>query len=140
MLAWKIAPALAAGCTIVIKPSELTPLTALYIAKLATEAGLPSGVFNVLPGCGPITGNAIASHMDIQRVAFTGSTATGRRIAIAAAQSNLKGVGLELGGKSPSIVFPTANVEQAAAWTCLGIFFNSGQDCTAGSRIAVHEK
>ncbi|GAA5978799.1 hypothetical protein JCM5350_004826 [Sporobolomyces pararoseus] len=139
MWAWKVGPALAAGCTIVMKPSELTPLTALALCNLAQEAGFPKGVLNVLPGLGPTAGAAIASHMDVDKVAFTGSVATGRRIMSAAAESNLKKVTLELGGKSPSLVFPSADLEQAAAWSALGIFFNSGQDCTAGSRILVHE-
>ncbi|GAA5891054.1 hypothetical protein JCM5296_007363 [Sporobolomyces johnsonii] len=139
MWAWKVAPALAAGCTIVMKPSELTPLTALALCNLAKEAGFPAGVLNVVPGLGATAGAAIASHMDIDKVAFTGSVPTGRRIMEAAAKSNLKKVTLELGGKSPSIIFPSADLEQAAAWSALGIFFNSGQDCTAGSRIFVHE-
>ncbi|GAA5953175.1 hypothetical protein JCM21900_006128 [Sporobolomyces salmonicolor] len=139
MWAWKVGPALAAGCTIVMKPSELTPLTALALCNLAKEAGFPDGVLNVVPGLGATAGAAIASHMDIDKVAFTGSVPTGRRIMEAAAKSNLKKVTLELGGKSPSIIFPSADLEQAAAWSALGIFFNSGQDCTAGSRIFVHE-
>ncbi|GAA6058900.1 hypothetical protein JCM10212_002852 [Sporobolomyces blumeae] len=139
MWAWKVGPALAAGCTIVMKPSELTPLTALALCNLAQEAGFPKGVLNVVPGFGQTAGGAIASHMEIDKVAFTGSVATGRRIMAAAAESNLKKVTLELGGKSPSVIFPSADLEQAAAWSALGIFFNSGQDCTAGSRILVHE-
>ncbi|WOO80044.1 Aldehyde dehydrogenase [Vanrija pseudolonga] len=139
MWSWKVAPALAAGCTIVMKPSELTPLTALYMCDLVKEAGIPAGVINTVPGLGATTGEAISRHMDIDKVAFTGSVATGRRISVAAAESNLKKVTLELGGKSPSLVFPSADLEQAAAWTAMGIFWNSGQDCCASSRIYVHE-
>ncbi|GAA5931080.1 hypothetical protein JCM3775_000794 [Rhodotorula graminis] len=139
MWAWKIAPALAAGCTIVMKPSELTPLTALALCNLIAEAGYPAGVVNVVPGLGTTAGAAIAEHLKIDKVAFTGSVATGRRIMEAAAKSNLKKVTLELGGKSPSLVFPSADLEEAANWSALGIFYNSGQDCTAGSRILVHE-
>ncbi|TNY21893.1 putative aldehyde dehydrogenase [Rhodotorula diobovata] len=139
MWAWKVAPALAAGCTIVMKPSELTPLTALALCNLIVEAGYPAGVVNVVPGLGTTAGAAIASHPRIDKVAFTGSVATGRRIMEAAAKSNLKKVTLELGGKSPSLVFPSADLEEAANWSALGIFYNSGQDCTAGSRVFVHE-
>ncbi|OCF75606.1 aldehyde dehydrogenase (NAD+) [Kwoniella mangroviensis CBS 8886] len=139
MWAWKVAPALAAGCTVVMKPSELTPLTALVMCELAKEAGIPAGVINTLPGLGATTGDAICRHMDIDKVAFTGSVITGRRIAIAAAESNLKKVTLELGGKSPSIIFDSADVEQAASWVAMGIWFNSGQDCTASSRLYVQE-
>ncbi|BGP48789.1 hypothetical protein JCM10450v2_004665 [Rhodotorula kratochvilovae] len=138
MWAWKVAPALAAGCCIVMKPSELTPLTALALCNLVAEAGYPAGVVNVVPGLGNTAGAAIASHMGIDKVAFTGSVATGRRIMEAAAKSNLKKVTLELGGKSPSLIFPSADLEEAANWTALGIFYNSGQDCTAGSRVFVH--
>jgi aldehyde dehydrogenase (NAD+) len=99
MWGWKVGPALAAGCCVIMKPSELTPLTALYLCELAKEAGFPAGVINTLTGLGATTGNAIASHMDIDKVAFTGSVLTGRRISVAAAQSNLKKVTLELGGK-----------------------------------------
>lgn len=137
MWGWKVGPALAAGCCVVMKPSELTPLTALYLCELAKEAGFPAGVINTLPGLGATTGNAIASHMDVDKIAFTGSVATGRRISVAAAQSNLKKVTLELGGKSPSIVFDTADVDDTANWLALGIWFNSGQDCCAGSRLYV---
>ncbi|TXT07444.1 hypothetical protein VHUM_03164 [Vanrija humicola] len=139
MWAWKVAPALAAGCTVVMKPSELTPLTALAMSDLAKEAGLPAGVLNTVPGLGATTGEAIARHLDIDKVAFTGSVATGRRISIAAAKSNLKKVTLELGGKSPLLVFDSADVEEAADWTAVGIWFNSGQDCCASSRVYVQE-
>ncbi|ORY57984.1 putative aldehyde dehydrogenase [Leucosporidium creatinivorum] len=139
MWAWKVAPALAAGCTIVMKPSELTPLTALALCDLIVEAGFPPGVVNVVPGYGATAGAAISSHMDIDKVAFTGSVATGRTIMVAAAQSNLKKVTLELGGKSPSIIFPSADLEQAASWSAMGVFYNSGQDCCAGTRLYVHD-
>ncbi|KAJ9111112.1 hypothetical protein QFC19_001311 [Naganishia cerealis] len=137
MWAWKVGPALAAGCCVIMKPSELTPLTALKLCDLALEAGFPAGVIQTLPGLGATTGNAIASHMDIDKVAFTGSVVTGRRISVAAAQSNLKKVTLELGGKSPALVFNTADPEETANWLALGIWFNSGQDCCAGSRLYV---
>ncbi|GAA6004317.1 aldehyde dehydrogenase family protein [Rhodotorula paludigena] len=139
MWGWKVGPALAAGCSIVMKPSELTPLTALALCDLIVEAGYPAGVVNVVAGLGATAGAAISSHMDIDKVAFTGSVTTGRKIMEAAAKSNLKKVTLELGGKSPSLVFPSADLDEAANWSALGIFFNSGQDCTAGSRIFVHE-
>ncbi|WWC88912.1 uncharacterized protein L201_003827 [Kwoniella dendrophila CBS 6074] len=140
MWAWKVGPALAAGCTIVMKPSELTPLTALVMCDLAKEAGIPAGVINTLPGLGSTTGDAISRHMDIDKVAFTGSVATGRKISIAAAESNLKKVTLELGGKSPSMIFNSADIEEAASWVAMGIWFNSGQDCTASSRLYVQEE
>ncbi|BGO91993.1 hypothetical protein NBRC10512v2_004257 [Rhodotorula toruloides] len=140
MWGWKVAPALAAGCSIVMKPSELTPLSALYLCNLIKEAGYPAGAVNLVPGFGQTAGAAIASHMDIDKVAFTGSVMTGRKIMEAAAKSNLKKVTLELGGKSPVLVFPSADLEEAANWAALGCFFNSGQDCTAGSRLLVHEE
>ncbi|WRT67560.1 uncharacterized protein IL334_004532 [Kwoniella shivajii] len=139
MWAWKVGPALAAGCTVVMKPSELTPLTALVMCDLAKEAGFPPGVINTVGGLGATTGDAISRHMDIDKVAFTGSVITGRRISIAAAESNLKKVTLELGGKSPSIIFNSADIEEAASWVAMGIWFNSGQDCTASSRLYVQE-
>lgn len=117
-----------------MKPSELTPLTALYLCNLIAEAGYPAGVFNLVPGLGATAGSAIASHMDIDKVAFTGSVLTGRKIMEAAAKSNLKKVTLELGGKSPVVVFPSADLEQAANWAALGIFFNSGQVLLLPSR------
>lgn len=138
MAAWKIAPALAAGCTIVLKPAEQTPLTALYLAGLALEAGFPKGVFNVVLG-GAEVGAAMASHPDIDKIAFTGSTRTGRSIATAAAATNLKRVSLELGGKSPVIVFPDADLSLAIPGVASGIFSNAGQICTAGSRVYAHE-
>ncbi|KAK1921485.1 putative aldehyde dehydrogenase [Papiliotrema laurentii] len=140
MWAWKIGPAIAAGCTVVMKPSELTPLTALYMCNLVKEAGFPPGVINTVAGMGATTGEAIARHMDIDKVAFTGSVITGRKISVAAAESNLKKVTLELGGKSPSIVFDSANIKEVANWVALGIFYNSGQDCCAGSRVYVQSQ
>ncbi|KIM46276.1 hypothetical protein M413DRAFT_441362 [Hebeloma cylindrosporum] len=139
MWAWKVAPALAVGCTIVMKPSELTPLTALKLSELIKEAGFPPGVVNTVPSLGPVGGAALAAHLDVDKVAFTGSTITGRKIMEAAARSNLKKVSLELGGKSPHLVFESADLEQAAKWAALGICYNSGQDCTAGSRVYVQD-
>ncbi|KZT13160.1 NAD-aldehyde dehydrogenase [Laetiporus sulphureus 93-53] len=139
MWSWKVAPALACGCTIVMKPSEITPLTALKLSELVVEAGFPPGVVNTVPSLGSVGGAALSSHMDVDKVAFTGSTITGRRVMEAAAKSNLKKVGLELGGKSPHIIFESADLDQAANWTALGILYNSGQDCTAGSRLFVQE-
>ncbi|WVO15952.1 hypothetical protein L204_103617 [Cryptococcus depauperatus] len=140
MWAWKVAPALAAGCTVVMKPSEMTPLTALAMCDLVKEAGIPAGVINTLNGLGTTVGEAISRHMDIDKVAFTGSVATGRRVAVAAAESNLKKVTLELGGKSPVLVFDSADVEEAADWAAIGIWFNSGQDCCAGSRLYIQKR
>lgn len=122
-----------------MKPSELTPLTALYMCELIKEAGFPAGVVNTVPGLGATTGDAISRHLDIDKVAFTGSVLTGRKISAAACDSNLKKVTLELGGKSPMVVMESADVEEAANWTALGIWFNSGQDCCATSRALVHE-
>lgn len=126
MLAWKVAPALACGNTVILKPAEQTPLSALYFGNLVKEAGLPAGVVNVLPGLGPQTGKAIAGHMDIDKVAFTGSTNTGRAIMKDAA-NNLKNITLECGGKSPSIVFADAELEQAVKWCHFGIMDNKGE-------------
>ncbi|KAF9782759.1 aldehyde dehydrogenase domain-containing protein [Thelephora terrestris] len=137
--AWKVAPALAVGCTVVMKPSELTPLTALKLSQLVKEAGFPPGVVNTVPSLGHVGGAALAAHMDVDLVAFTGSTVTGKKIMEAAARSNLKKVLLELGGKSPNIIFESADLEQAATWAVLGTLSNSGEDCTAGSRVYVQE-
>jgi acyl-CoA reductase-like NAD-dependent aldehyde dehydrogenase len=138
MAAWKVAPALACGNTVVLKPAEQTPLTALELAAIAREAGLPPGVLNVIPGYGEEAGRAMVRHPGIDKIAFTGSTAVGKEITREAA-ATLKKVSLELGGKSPNIVFDDADLEAAArgAWT--GIFYNNGQTCTAGSRLLVHE-
>ncbi|KAH7347176.1 aldehyde dehydrogenase [Plectosphaerella cucumerina] len=139
MLAWKIAPALACGNTVVLKPAEQTPLSALYFGKLVQETGLPKGVVNIVVGLGSVTGKAIAGHMDVDKVAFTGSTNTGRAIMREAA-ANLKNITLEGGGKSPSIVFEDAELEQAVKWSHFGIMDNKGEVCTSTSRIYVHEK
>merc|ERR1712226_497738 len=138
MLAWKIAPALAMGCTIVLKPAEQTPLTALCMGALIKEAGLPPGVVNIIPGYGPTAGAAISNHMDVNKVAFTGSTEVGKLVMQAAAQSNLKRVTLELGGKSPIIVMPDADLDDAVEACHFALFMNMGQACTAGSRLYVH--
>jgi aldehyde dehydrogenase (NAD+) len=140
MQAWKWGPALAAGCTVVLKPAEQTPLSALRVAELAMEAGFPPGVINVLPGYGPTAGAALARHMDVNKVAFTGSTEVGHLIMKAAAESNLKRVTLELGGKSPNIVFADASQDAAIEGAYFGLFFNQGQCCCAGSRLFVEEK
>jgi len=139
MWAWKIGPAIAAGNTVVIKTAEQTPLSALVAARLVKEAGFPPGVINVISGFGKVAGAAISAHMDIDKVAFTGSTIVGRQIMKAAASSNLKKVTLELGGKSPNIVFDDADIDNAISWVNFGIFFNHGQCCCAGSRIYVQE-
>ncbi|MFJ4364165.1 aldehyde dehydrogenase [Streptomyces chartreusis] len=136
---WKVAPALAAGCTVVLKPSENSPLSALTLARVATEAGLPPGVLNVVNGEGPVAGRALGLHPDVDVLAFTGSTAVGRHFLHYAADSNLKRVWLELGGKSPNIVLPDApDLDRAAATAAWGIFFNQGEMCTAPSRLLVH--
>uniref|UniRef100_A0A0A1WNJ9 Aldehyde dehydrogenase X, mitochondrial n=1 Tax=Zeugodacus cucurbitae TaxID=28588 RepID=A0A0A1WNJ9_ZEUCU len=140
MLSWKWAPALAVGCTIVLKPAEQTPLTALHLAALAKEAGFPAGVINVIPGYGPTAGAALANHHDVQKVVFTGSVDIGRIVMHAAAQSNLKRVTLELGGKSPVVVFDDADIDLAVDITHEALFANHGQSCCAGSRTYVHEK
>ncbi|KAK4684941.1 aldehyde dehydrogenase (NAD+), partial [Tremellales sp. Uapishka_1] len=141
MLSWKVAPALACGNVIIIKPAEQTPLSALVIADLFDKAGFPPGVVQILNGTGAEAGAALASHMDVDKIAFTGSTVTGRRIMEAAAKSNLKNVTLELGGKSPAIVFNDADLEQAVKWCCLvGMFMNQSQVCTSTSRIYVQDQ
>lgn len=140
MQAWKWGPALACGNTVVLKPAEQTPLTALRVAKLAQEVGFPDGVVNVVPGYGPTAGAALASHMDVDKLAFTGETSTGKIVMTAAAQSNLKRVSLELGGKSPNVVFADADLDAAVEGAYFGLFFNQGQCCVAGSRLFVEEK
>jgi len=139
MAAWKLGPALACGNTVVLKAAEQTPLTALRAGELALEAGIPPGVLNVIPGMGKTAGHALASHMDVDKVAFTGSTPVGRSVMVAAAQSNLKRVSLELGGKSPAIVCADADIDKAVDETSFALFFNHGQCCCAGSRLFVHE-
>jgi aldehyde dehydrogenase (NAD+) len=139
MVSWKIGPALATGNTVVMKTAEQTPLSALVFAQYIKEAGFPPGVFNLISGFGKVAGAAIASHMDVDKVAFTGSTAVGRQIMKAAASSNLKKVTLELGGKSPNIVFNDADIEKAIDWVNFGVYYNHGQTCCAGTRIYVQE-
>ncbi|XP_056236654.1 aldehyde dehydrogenase family 1 member A3 [Seriola aureovittata] len=139
MFTWKIAPALSCGNTVVIKPAEQTPLTALHVGSLIKEAGFPPGVVNIVPGFGPTAGAAIASHMDVDKVAFTGSTEVGQLIKEAAAKSNLKRVTLELGGKNPCIVFADCDLQLAVEETQKGSFYNQGQCCTAASRVFVEE-
>ncbi|XP_077997198.1 aldehyde dehydrogenase, mitochondrial-like [Glandiceps talaboti] len=139
MQAWKLGPALATGNTIVMKPAEQTPLSALYVASLIKEAGFPAGVVNLIPGYGPTAGAAIAEHMDVDKVAFTGSTEVGHLILQAAGRSNLKKTTLELGGKSPNIVFSDADIGDAVETSHFALFFNQGQCCCAGSRTFVHE-
>jgi gamma-glutamyl-gamma-aminobutyraldehyde dehydrogenase len=136
--AWKIAPALATGCTVVVKPSEFSPLSTLRLAEIALEAGLPEGVLNVITGDGPLTGRALGLHPDVNSLAFTGSTTVGRAFLSYAAESNLKRVWLELGGKSPSIVLGDADLDNAIGAIAGNIFFNQGQMCTAPSRLLVH--
>jgi 4-(gamma-glutamylamino)butanal dehydrogenase len=138
MLAWKIGPALAAGCSVIVKPAEETSLTALRIAELAMEAGIPAGVFNVVPGSGPDVGEPLGRHMDVDAVSFTGSTETGRRFLRYAAESNLKEVTLEMGGKNPAIVLDDAeNLDRVAAHIVNGAFWNMGENCSASSRLIV---
>merc|ERR1711988_1047728 len=139
MQAWKLGPALDMGCTVVMKLSEKTPLSGLLVCDLIKEAGFPAGVVNVVNGMGPTTGDAISRHPDIVKVAFTGSSAVGHTIAKAAAESNLKKVSLELGGKSPMIICKDADLDQAATACHIGLFINMGQCCCASSRIFIHE-
>src|ERR687890_928663 len=136
MAAWKVAPALAAGCTIVLKPAEQTPLTAIRFGELALEAGLPEGVLNVIAGDGE-TGTALVDHPGVDKIAFTGSTAVGREIGEKAGRA-LKRVTLELGGKSPNIILPDADLEAAVKGAYQAIYYNTGQACNAGSRLFVH--
>ena len=140
MFSWKVAPALAAGCTVVIKPSELTPLTALYMSKLIKESGLPDGVVNIIVGYGLTVGNALAAHPGVDKVAFTGSTAVGRKVMEEASKSNIKKVTLELGGKGANIIFDDCDFDQAVKYAAQGFLFNHGQTCCAGTRLFVHEK
>jgi betaine-aldehyde dehydrogenase len=138
MAAWKVAPALAAGATCVLKPSELTPLTALELGAIAIEVGLPPGVLNIVTGTGPAAGRPLATHPRVRKVAFTGSVPTGSAIMSGAAQ-DIKNVSLELGGKSPIVVFADAEIEAAVEWILFGIFWNQGQVCSATSRLIVEE-
>ena len=140
MLAWKIGPALAAGCSVVVKPAEETSLTALRVAELATEAGLPRGVLNIVPGSGPEVGEPIGRHMDIDAVSFTGSTVTGKRFLSYSGESNAKEITLEMGGKNPAIVMDDAeNLDRVAAHIVQGAFWNMGENCSASSRLIVHK-
>jgi hypothetical protein len=139
MACGKLGPALAAGCTVVLKPAEQTPLSTIILGELALEAGFPEGVINVITGYGRTAGAALASHMDVDKVAFTGSTVTGRAI-IEASKSNFKRVSLELGGKSPTFIFADADLKKAIPAAAMGIFFNAGQVCAAGSRLFVQEE
>ncbi|MBB4226853.1 aldehyde dehydrogenase family protein [Rhizobium mongolense] len=138
MAAWKVAPALAAGCTVVLKPAELTSLTALELAAVADEAGLPAGVLNIVTGAGSVAGQAIIDHQQVDKLAFTGSGPVGSKI-MAAAARDIKRVSLELGGKSPFVVFEDADIDEAVEWVMFGIFWNQGQVCSATSRVLVHE-
>jgi len=138
MAAWKVAPALAAGCTIILKPAEQTSLTALELAAIVEEVGLPPGVLNVVTGCGATAGQALADHPGVDKLAFTGSGAVGSKV-MAAAARDIKRISLELGGKSPLIVFDDVDIEHAVEWIMFGIFWNQGQVCSATSRILVHE-
>ncbi|MDI3327263.1 MAG: aldehyde dehydrogenase family protein [Alicyclobacillaceae bacterium] len=139
MAAWKLGAALACGNTVVLKPAEQTPLTALRLGELILEAGFPEGVVNIVPGYGETAGAALAAHMDVDKVAFTGSTEVGRKI-MQAASGNVKRISLELGGKSPNIILPDADLTQAIPGALMGIFFNAGQVCCAGSRLYVEKK
>ncbi|MBX2808489.1 MAG: aldehyde dehydrogenase [Cellvibrionaceae bacterium] len=139
MAAWKLGPALATGNSVILKPSEKSPLTALRLGELALEAGIPPGVFNVLPGLGPEAGEAIAAHGDVDGIAFTGSTATGKHLMAVAASTNMKRCFVECGGKSPNIIFPDApDLDRAATASAMAIFYNQGEVCTAASRLLIH--
>ncbi|MEN2767132.1 aldehyde dehydrogenase family protein [Ornithinibacillus xuwenensis] len=138
MAAWKIAPAIAAGCSVIIKPASLTPITAIVLNEICHEAGVPEGVVNTVPGAGQVIGDYLVTHKAINKVAFTGSTPTGRDI-MEKASGTLKRLTLELGGKSPSIVFEDADLEAAVAGSLFGIFFNTGQSCEARSRLFIHD-
>jgi acyl-CoA reductase-like NAD-dependent aldehyde dehydrogenase len=140
LASWKIGPALATGCTLVLKPSELTPLTALKLGELAQEAGFPDGVINVLPGYGQSAGEALGRHPGVDKISFTGSVQTARRLLRASAESNLKKLSLELGGKSPQIIFADADFQAAIDACFWGIFGNKGEVCNAGSRVVVHHQ
>jgi len=135
---WKLAPALACGCSVVLKPSELTPLSALKLAELCAEAGIPDGVVNVITGCGSTTGDAMARHMDIDKISFTGSIRTARSLLRASADSNLKRLSLELGGKNPNIIFPDCDFDAAVDAAFWGIYANKGEVCSSGSRLLIH--
>ena len=137
--AWKVAPALACGCSVILKPSEMTPLNALRFAEICREAGLPEGALTVVTGYGPTTGELLALHEDVDKISFTGSIATARKLLQNSAVSNLKRLSLELGGKSPNIVFPDADFDAAVRAALWGVFGNKGEMCTAASRLLLHE-
>ncbi|ETS72999.1 Aldehyde dehydrogenase [Pestalotiopsis fici W106-1] len=139
MVGWKMAPALASGNTVVLKPAELTPLSALYVGKLVQEAGFPPGVVNIVTGFGAEAGAALVAHPGVNKISFTGSTPVGKGILSASADSSLKRITLELGGKSPSVIFNDADLDEVVEWVNGGIFYNMGQNCCAGSRIYVQE-
>jgi len=139
LAAWKIAPAIACGCTVVLKPAEQTPLTALRLGEILLEAGVPEGVVNIVPGFGPTAGSALAHHMDVDKITFTGSTEIGKAIMVASGKSNLKRVSLELGGKSPQIVLADADFNEAVQGCANGIYLNQGEICHAGSRVFVEQ-
>ncbi len=139
LAAWKIAPALATGCACVVKPSELTPLTTLRLAELCQEAGVPDGVVNVVTGYGPEAGEALGRHMDVDKIAFTGSIRSARALLRASGESNLKRLSLELGGKSPNIIFPDADLDTAVPAAFWAIYANKGEVCSAGSRLLLHK-
>jgi aldehyde dehydrogenase (NAD+) len=139
MQAWKLGPALAAGCTVVMKPAELTSLSALRVGELICEAGFPEGVVNIIPGWGKEAGESLIRHGDVDKIAFTGSTAVGLHIMKNAHEQNLKRITLELGGKSANIIMDDADIDLALHQSQFGLFFNMGQCCCAGSRLFVHE-
>jgi aldehyde dehydrogenase (NAD+) len=139
MQAWKFGPALASGCTVVLKPSHYTPLSALKVGELALEAGFPPGVINIIPGFGSLSGDSFTTHPGIDKIAFTGSTSVGKQIQKASGESDLKRVSLELGGKGALLVFADSDLDQAARVAYEGIFFNAGQNCSAASRTYVEE-
>jgi aldehyde dehydrogenase (NAD+) len=139
LAAWKVAPALATGCTCVIKPSEMTPLTTLRLAEICQEAGVPDGVVNVVTGYGPEAGEALGRHMDVDKIAFTGSIRSARALLKASGESNLKRLSLELGGKSPNVIFPDADLDAALPAAFWAIYANKGEVCSAGSRLLLHE-
>src|SRR5262249_43635317 len=138
--AWKVAPALACGCSVVLKPSELTPLNAIRFGELCREAGLPEGVLTVVTGYGATAGEALSLHEDVDKISFTGSIATARKLLANSSVSNLKRLSLELGGKSPNIVFPDAGLDAAVKAALWGVFSNKGEMCTAASRLLLHDE
>lgn len=139
MAIWKVAPALAAGCTVVLKPSELAPMTCLELGKLARSSGMPAGVLNIVTGLGPVAGEALVSHPGVDKVSFTGSVATGSRIMRRCAEG-VRGCSLELGGKSPAIVFDDVDIPTAVEWVMFGCFWTNGQICSATSRLLIHSR